>query len=402
MTTSPKVQIAFDLTLAGAGNFFTINSTPVGGTAISGALPLAGDVLVDVTDDARAISVRRGRSRETDRFDAGVATVLMDNRDRLYDPAAGTAVSPYSPSLVPRKALTIEANGQAIFTGQIEDIDLQYDPNQDNTTIFKASDAFTLLNQVILTPGTATSELTGDRVNTILDDAAWPTARRDIDTGFATLGADVIGNGVNALEYLNKIATSEPGGIFVARDGAVAFRDRGAAQTLTGVKFADDGTGIPFSELVVEYGTERLFNSIEVVFTGGTATAVNTVSQIDYGINSLIVNTLLQSGSDPQNLADYYSNLYGQPVVRFNKLTIPINGLSGTELGDVLSLDLGDAVEVKFTPNGIGSPIEQVVVIESIEHTIRPQNHSMSLTLSGSQAAFILDTSQLDVDALGF
>jgi hypothetical protein len=687
MTTSPKVQIAFDLALAGAGNFFTINSTPIGGTAISGAQPLAGDVLVDVTADARAISVRRGRSRETDRFDAGVASVVLDNRDRLYDPSykvtqsatggdttyeidvsgttyvvhefttVGTATftpgivplrgveylvvagggggggnsvgtnggggaggvltnlgtpvsmtsavtvvvgagglggigagagtfptrggnsqfgsvatavgggagesrsasvnanggcggggadgsfvtggtgtagqgfaggngpsggalggagggggadaagangvtdgnggnggngrslaitgasltygggggggardaqggnggsggggtggrypstgpvnatngtnglggggggagrragvgtttggnggsgivivrypkvafpSPFTPSLIPRKAITIEVDNQRIFTGQVEDIDLQYDPDQNNTTLFKASDAFTLLNQVILTSGTATAQLTGARVNDILDDAAWPLARRDIDTGFASLGADIIGTNVNALQYLNTVAASEPGGIFVARDGAVAFRDRGAAQTLTGVVFADDGTGIPFSELLVEYGTERLFNSIEVVFTGGTATAVNSTSQLAYGINALSVTTLLQSGSDPQNLASYYSNLYGNPIVRFNKLTIPINGLSGVELGQVLSLDLGDAVEVKFTPNGIGDPIEQVVVIESIEHTITPQNHSMSLTLSGSQAGFILDTSQLDIDSLGF
>jgi hypothetical protein len=88
MSTFPTVKIAFDLTLAGAGDFFTIGSTPIGGTAISGAQPIAGDVLTDVTDDVRSISVRRGRSRETDNFDAGVANIVVDNRTRLYDPAA--------------------------------------------------------------------------------------------------------------------------------------------------------------------------------------------------------------------------------------------------------------------------------------------------------------------------
>ena len=193
MTTIPVVKIAFDLTLAGSGDFFTVGSTPLGGTAVTGAQPIAGDVLTDITNDVRRIDVRRGRSRETDKFDAGIASIVVDNRARLYDPAAGTAISPYAPSLKPRKALTIEANGQAIFTGQVEDIDLNYQLSQDNTTVFTASDAFTLFNQVTLTPGTATSESTSVRIGKVLDDADWPTARRSLDSGQATLGADVIG-----------------------------------------------------------------------------------------------------------------------------------------------------------------------------------------------------------------
>ena len=60
---SPTVKIAFDLTLAGGGDFFTIGATPIGGTAVSGAFPIAGDVLTDITADVRSITTRRGRSR---------------------------------------------------------------------------------------------------------------------------------------------------------------------------------------------------------------------------------------------------------------------------------------------------------------------------------------------------
>lgn len=402
MATVPSVKIAFDLTLAGAGNFFTVGATPMGAPPQVGALPIAGDVLTDVTNDVRSISVRRGRSRETDKFDAGIATVVLDNRARLYDPAAGTAISPYAPSLKPRKALTIEANGQAVFSGQVEDIDLSYSLDGDSTTTFKASDGFTLLNQILLTAGTATVELSGDRINTTLNDADWPALRRDIGDGLSTLGADVIGETQNTLDYLNKIAASEPGAIFIARDGALTFRDRVYGQTPTGIVFSDESTGIPFSDLSVEYGTERLFTTIEVAYNGGTAIAVNAVSELAYGVNVLRVESLLSNETQAQYLADFYANKFGEPLLRVTSLQIPVDGLQGTDLGSVLGLDLGDQVTVRFTPNGIGDPLVQTVVVESIEHNISPGGHDMRLTLSQSLAGFVLDASRLDVDGLGF
>jgi hypothetical protein len=402
MATVPTVKIAFDLTLAGAGNFFTIGATPMGAPPQSGALPIAGDVLTDVTEDVRSITVRRGRSRETDKFDAGIASVVLDNRSRLYDPAAGTAVSPFAPSLKPRKALTVEANGQAVFTGQVEDIDLDYDVSGDSTTTFKAADGFTLLNQVTLTPGTATSQLSGTRINSILNDAGWPTLRRDVDAGQATLGADVIDDRQNALAYLNKIAASEPGSVFIGRNGFFSFRDRVASQLASGVVFADDGSGLPFSDLSIEYGTERLHSLIEIVYTGGTATALNAASETAYGLDVLNVDTLLSNNTQAQLLADFYSSRFGEPLARINSLTVPVDRLEGADLGAVLGLDLGDQVTVRFTPNGIGDALEQIVVVESIEHNIVPGNHSMRLTLSESLAGFILDASRLDIDTLGF
>lgn len=399
---APVVKIAFDLTLAGAGDFFTIGTTPIGGTAIAGAQPIAGDVLYDVTEDVRSISVRRGRSKETDKFDAGSANIVVDNRDRKYDPAAGTAVSPFAPSLKPRKALTVEAGGQAVFTGQVEDIDLEFQPSGDNTTTFKASDGFTLLNQIRLTPGTATAQVSGARVDDILDDAGWPSIRRNVDTGEATLGADVLGDNVNALDYLNKIAASEPGAVYVARDGALTFRDRTAPQISTGVLFSDSGSDIPFSDVQIEYGTERLFTSIEIVYTGGTAVANNAAAELEYGVDVLRVDTLLSDDTQAQALADFYSGRFAAPLVRINSLTIPVDALSGAQLGQVLGLDLGDQVTVRFTPNGIGDPIEQIVAVESIEHQIDPGRHVMRLSLSQALSGFILDASVLDRDTLGF
>ena len=117
---TPTVLIAFDLSLAGAGNFFTLDDA-VKGELDNATFTLAGDVYEDVSDDVRSVSVRRGRSRELTAFTAGQASVVLDNRARLYDPTAGTAVSPYGPSILPRKAIFIKVGGQALFTGVVED-----------------------------------------------------------------------------------------------------------------------------------------------------------------------------------------------------------------------------------------------------------------------------------------
>jgi hypothetical protein len=62
---------------------------------------------VDVTDRVREVTVRRGRSDEFQEFEAGTATITLDNRDRRFDPL--NTSSPYSPNVVPRRAIAITA-----------------------------------------------------------------------------------------------------------------------------------------------------------------------------------------------------------------------------------------------------------------------------------------------------
>jgi hypothetical protein len=226
---------------------------PVKGELDDGPFGLAGDILEDVTDDVRSVTVRRGRSRELERYQAGAATVTLDNKDRKYDPAAGTAVTPYGASMRPRKAVQISTAGVPILAGVVDDWDLEYSLNGDHVASVKITDGFVFLANQEIEPHTATAQATGARVSAILDrsEIAWPAGKRDIDTGSATLQADDIGGSsdpkpVNALQYLQKVDEAEQGALFIGADGSVVFRGRAALQVLSDVVFADDGTGIPF------------------------------------------------------------------------------------------------------------------------------------------------------------
>jgi hypothetical protein len=402
-----RVQIAFDLNANGVGDYFTLDDATKG-VLDNVTYELAGDVLVDVTDRVRSVQVRRGRSTQLEKFTAGNANLVIDNRDRALDPL--NASSPYYGSILPGKEILIDHDGYPIYSGNVADWNFTYDLNGDSLAEPSAVDGFAIIAPQVRTPGTAISQKTGARVAAVLTEIGWPLAQRDISTGQATLDADVVGDNVNALAYLSQVAdVSEPGALFVSKTGAMTFRDRADLQAYTtGVTFGP--SGIPFTGISVDYGSEQLVNSVNVTFpngavVAGTATASDATSQTRYGVIDKTYTTLLDTLVDAQALANWQVALYAEPVYRVNTLTVNLSGITSIQVGQVLDLELGDAVQVSWTPNGIGSAITQIVSIDGISHEATPSMHSVTFDLSQTLAAFILNDAVfgvLDDDILGF
>lgn len=409
-----RVRIAFDLAAGGAGNFFTLDD-PIKGELDDGPFGLAGDILEDVTADVRSVTVRRGRSRELERFQAGSLTVNLDNVDRKYDPAAGTAITPYGASMRPRKAITVSANGYPVFAGVVEDWDLVYSLDGNHVASVKATDGFVFLANQEIEPHTTSAQKTGERIEAILDrsEIDWPSGKRNIDEGIADLQADAVGGTanpapVNALQYLQKVDEAEQGALYIGADGRLTFKDRASLQILSETIFADDGTGIPFTAIDASYGSEELRNRITVTrLNGGTATAIGTASVAAYGaIDFELRDTLLASDGDAQDLADVILARYEEPLLRIDGIEVVTNALTPSQVDEVLSLELGTLVRVVYTPSGIGDPIDQFVRLDSIEHTIDAFQHRIKLDFSQGEApALVLDSAIfgiLDTNTLGF
>lgn len=401
-----RVQIAFDQTATQPVNFFRLDDPEAG--RLDGPYVLGGDILIDVTDKVRAVQVRRGRSRQLEKFTAGNANITLDNRDRSFDPLY--AAGPYFGQLVPKKQVVIDLDDEPLFTGSVADWNLSYDVNGDSLAEPSCTDAFDTFASQLIPAGTAVSQLTGARVAQVLTDLGWPASRRDLATGQATLDADVIGDNVNALAYLSKIAdVSEPGALFMGKGGEVIFRDRADLQGFTSsVQFG--GTGIPMTGMQVVYGVEEMANTVEVTYTAGsavagTALAVDATSVTAYGEFAKQVDTLLADAAQAQALADWTAGIYSQPKYRIDQVTVSMDALGTTQAAQVLGLELADVVLVEFTPNGIGPAIQQYVTIDAIEHAITTARHDVTFTLSETVAAFVLDSPSfgvLDDDRLGF
>jgi len=82
---------------------------------------VASPTWTDITSYVRDISIRRGRSDEFQDFDAGTASVTLDNRTRIFDPTLTTGT--YYGNLVPRRQIQITAtnnsNTYAVYRGYI-------------------------------------------------------------------------------------------------------------------------------------------------------------------------------------------------------------------------------------------------------------------------------------------
>ena len=400
------VEIGFDLS-SGGGPFFTLDD-PVAGVLDNTSFTLGGTLFYDVTDYVININSNRGRSRELDKYNAGGLEVVFDNSTRVFDPL--NSASPYAGQIVPHREIRVRSNGSAVFYGLIDDWNLNYNPGGDNTAAAVASDGFTLFAQQTLSAHTATPQLTGARINAVLDrpEVNWDSANRNIDTGTINLQGDVVDDGTAALGYLQLVETTESGNLFIDKSGRITFQD-----TLTGpssvglVTLTDDGTGIPFSNVSVVYGSELLYNRIVITRAGGLPqVADDTDSQNSYGISSLNMDGLLfNSDADSLSLADALLGTYSEPEYRFDSITVQMSELSTAQQNSLLALELTDQVQIKFTPNNIGSQIVKYGQITGIDHRVGIFVHELTFRFRTLEyAEFVLDDAVfglLDTGRLG-
>jgi hypothetical protein len=401
------VEIGFDLSALG-GPFFILDD-PVQGVLDNTEYTLGGTLFYDVSEYVRNVSVRRGKSRQLDRFTAGGANIEFNNNSRAFDPE--NTSSPFFGQIIPKRTIKVETGGSAVFYGVVDDWNLNYDLSGLSLAGADCVDGFTLLAQRALSASTETSQKTGARINSILDrsEVNWPSSLRDIDTGATTLQADVIQDGTNALEYLQLVTDSEPGSIFMGSDGFIVFKDRSVAPVSAGqVTFSDDGTGVEFSEVQVVYGSELLYNYVQIERNnGGTAIASDSDSINSYGQQALIqTGLLMNSDADALELANYLVSQYSEPEYRFETLTVQLEALSPTDQSDVLGLEIGDVARIKFTPNNVGSQIDKYASIIRIDHDIQPASHRITFGFQTlDYASLVLDDTEfglLDTGRLGF
>ena len=392
-----KVELGFDILSSGLGPYFILDD-PIKGKLNNTEYLLAGVLFFDVTDLVQSVAIQRGKNRQLDQFDSGLANIVFNNNDRTFDPEY--ALSPYAGQIVPKRQVRISSGGIVQFAGLVDDWNLIYAPNGDSTASAACSDATSSFATQTIATRTNSVQKSGERINAILDlpEINWPSTLRDVDTGLMTLGADTIADNTNALTYLRLVERSEPGAFFIGKSGNVIFRDRIAAPTSQGVTLADDGTGIKYQSLRVQYGSELLANEIVVSseISSYEVTTLDLESIDTYGIFNLTrTGLLINANGDVDELAEFYANKYSQPEYRFESVEVLLDELTNQEQSDLLGLEIGDVVEIKFTPNGIAPAISKYAEIIRIDNSIDLDNHIMSLGFSTLDfALLVLDDAQ--------
>jgi hypothetical protein len=388
-----KVEIGFDF-LAQSGPFFTLDD-PIKGQLDNTEFRLAGFAYYDITEYVTGIEVTRGKSDDISQISAGELVVTLNNRTRVFDPTY--AASPFYGNILPKRSVRYSANGIQQAQMVIDDWNLEYTPDGDAIASFVSSDGFVYLNNQTLPAGTATAQLSGARIESILDSefVQWPALDRDIDTGSQLLGANVVESGQNVLAYIQQVEQSELGLFFVAKDGKATFQDRLHAPVTSGlVVFADNSSGIGYQNLLISYGSEDLINEVDAtsVITTTQTVATDEASQSEFGIfNATFTDLLLETDEQVASFATTLLADYSYPIYRFTELEVRLNDLSPTDQNKVLNLELGDFVQVIFTPSNIPPAISKYAEVIRANHAVDVSGeHIVTLGLNTLNSTFFI------------
>lgn len=361
----------------------------------------------DVAADVQNIRITRGRQDQLANFSAGSCSITLLNNDRKYDPTNES--SPYwdvvlgQSGVTPRRKVTIKLGNETLFVGRITDIDLSYATGKTSdisTVVINAADDFVLLaNTSTAQDETPIVELSGARLNYLLalPDIAF-TGATDIDTGTATLGAYVISENTNALQYAQAIAESEQGYFYVARDGDLTFTDRVAksfAQSVAAFS-DDDGTDIKYQSLSVVYGQEFLYNKVLTTREGGIPQIANdATSQTEYGISTLnLSGLLLADDTSASDLGDDLLDLYSEPKFRFENMSLLVSSFGAPTRVICNQLELADTVTVERNyQTGLPAQVIKTQTVERLSRVITPNFHRLEISMSDAFVVFpfILD-----------
>jgi hypothetical protein len=364
------------------------------------------DQFAEIT--VQSVDFFRGKRSVLDSLAPGRCTIIAQDTTRAFDPYNEGSVYwdefDDTPGLSPLRQIRVIRNATTIFAGRVVSFEYDYvGPRQiPLVTIIAADDLFILAN-TRLAAFTPTEQLSSARLSAILDrpEVAYG-ALRDIGTGTTTLGAYPISEGTVALDYLRKIDLAERGRLFLRpSDGDLVFEPRiGNTLSAPVVEFADDGTGVPYREVYVEFSVDTVLNRVTVQRTGGTAqTATDSASIALYFTQAeTITDSLLSSDAQALTLADYL--LSGSPEPRFSGVETFFGALTTAQKNAVAAAEIGDTIEVTRTFT-TGTPLSVVeeLAVEGIRHRIDLRGETVTFYTSPTDIVFalVLDSATLGV-----
>ena len=348
---------------------------------------LGGIAYADLTSLVMAVTIKRGRNRQLDQFNAGTAQVMFNNNTRILDPLNTASI--YYPYVLPRSPIIIYANGTPIYTGFVEDWNLDYQNANQGRMVARCVDTFGTMANQQLNAFTPSAELSGTRVNTVLDrpEILYQGAR-SIDAGSSTLGPYAVSQDTNVLNYLQQVNTSEQGYLYTAADGTLTFKGRSSVlNPVSGASFTTNGTGIPYMSLINQYGSELLYNYIVTQSPAGAAQTSSDANSITLyqSQNYNLLNLLNSTTSEVASLGAYLLGKYKDPVVRFTGVSCELAALTPAQWSILFAIDMTSIVTVQ-KDYSTGSPASesQTVITSGIEHRIVPGSHTMNFTFEST------------------
>ena len=380
--------------VAVAGSF--ILDDPVNGRLGTGQV---ADAIswTDITPYVRSLSTNRPATRVQGpllTYQGATASAVLKNGDGRFDP--DNAAGPYVVGGVSSIRAMIPLRIRAVFGGteyflfsgfadSWQDDGQNYAGHYAETTV-SASDGMKILEGTNLAPlpsPAGDGELSGARVNRILDAAGWFTDHRSIADGDSEMQGTSLGD--TALNLLQLTSDSELGELYVNGAGTLVFRNRNAIlsesrSTTVQAVFGDQpgtvdpaGAEGPYSQAGRANDDTTLANDIQVTVAGGTMQEAQDAASI---ATYLFPRTwtqdgiLLQSDTEGMYYAQWVLHVSSSAEDRFDTLVISPRRDPGNLFPQVLGREIGDRIQIWRRPPGVGSPVTKDCFVRGIQHVI--------------------------------
>jgi hypothetical protein len=410
--TAPVLKVEIDFANGASFGYPLILNDPVYGILDTNLLGDQAADIVDISNMVMRCSTRRGRNRILSNFEAGSATVTLNDPQSWFNPQ--NSASPFwdpvtnSSKVVPLRKIRIYAVTEDagtpieinIFAGYIVTYDTGFYDGVYTTSqvTLQCVDGFRLLNNVSTgtapVPGCTAGQLSGARVDTLLDFAGFPTSMRSTTPGNSTMQADP-GGARSVLAAIQTVEQSEFGAFFMQRSGKTLFIDREDV-----VKRADapvrvySNTGAPglftYESIDFAYDDQLILNDVTVTRYDDNV-GPNPVPQNAFDQAS-IERFFTKSGQRTGILVqtDQEANDQARTLLASRKdADLRIDSITVNNLADIselnlivnLSSDIYNLIFVERTMSG-GSNISKELFVQGVQHDITPKTWTTKLLTS--------------------
>ena len=423
----PELRVEIDFASGPSFSYPLILDSGAFGRLDSNTLGNAPADVVDVSDMVLKCSTRRGRNRILSNFEAGSATVTLNDPESKFNPQ--NTAGPYYTKLQPLRKIriyaqteylgeTIEVN---IFAGYITSYDTNFAVGvyETSTVTLQCVDGFRLLNNVSTgptpMPNCPAGQLSGARIDSILDFAGFPTSMRVTDPGESTMQADPAGDSTSVLAAIQQVEQSEFGAFFMGRSGKTVFLDRNTVSELAdSVPRIYTDTVTPgtftYSNLDFAFDDQLILNDITVTRLNGVVpgTAISQDSiETFFTKSGLRSDLLVQTDQETQDQANMLLVARRNADLRIDSMLLNLYS-STSELETLvnLSLDVYTLIVAKKSMPGGSSEILRELFVQGVQMDITPKSWTIkALTSEPIIQAFILDSNNqgiLDLNTISY
>jgi hypothetical protein len=347
-------------------------------------------LIVDVSDVVNSVTTKRGRNPQTDEFQTGTLTLRIVDQNGDFN--SQNPNSPYAGYLTPMRKVSISATYDGVtypmFSGFITSYTTSTPLNASDVvyTTIQAVDAQRLAQnaQIATVTGATAGDLSGTRINQILEQISWPASMRDVDAGLTTMQADP-GTARTSLAALQTVTNSEYGAFYVDASGSFVMQDRSvttASIAGTPTVFNDNGSDIGYANALWRLDDTLVFNQANVTRTGGTVqTAIDAASVEKYFAHTYNQqNLLMETDAVALDYALAFVASRAETSVRCDAIELDLY-TDNYDTGITAALDLDFFDPVTITTNQPGSStLTKTLQVFGVAHTITPNKWRTTFT----------------------